>query len=161
MQLRTCSNPFRFHRYSHHRAKPRSGSRLSSIRHHRRRSVFANCTRRHRVRPVARPPDDTQCNLFSNNTLSKPTLYIDNLYNSLPSFLLFWHVKISSLKTYNGIDVIDNCHPLVRILWPATPSLSSAVVTSKSESLSKLSLLGDTTDGECVGTDTQRNRRQD
>ena len=38
---------------------------------------------RHRVRPVARPPNDTQCHLFSNSTLPKPTMYIDNLYNKL------------------------------------------------------------------------------
>jgi len=78
--------------------------------------------------PIIEQNLDTQCNLFSNNTLSKPTLYIDNLYNSLPSFLLFRHVKISSLKTYNGIDVIDNCHPTS---WDIVASNTFSVISGR------------------------------
>ena len=97
-------------------------------------------TRRHRVRPVAGPPDDAHCHLFNNNTLPKPTLYIDNLYNKLAelSTLLAgqdiskspdgW-VRLSTLKTYDGVDVLGN-RPAKTSL-PATLSQSAVVATSK------------------------------
>ena len=74
------------------------------------------------MRPVAGPPDDAPYHLFNNNTLPKPTLYIDNLYNKLTelSTLLAgqdipkspdgW-VRLSTLKAYHGVDVMGNRHP--------------------------------------------------
>ena len=56
------------------------------------------------------------------NTLPKPTLYIDILYNNLAelSTLLAGHdipkspdgwVRLSTLKSYDGVDVMGNRHP--------------------------------------------------
>ena len=59
---------------------------------------------------------------FNNNTLPQPTLYIDNLYNKLAELSTFlagqdipkspdgW-VRLSTLKSYDGVDVMGNRHP--------------------------------------------------
>ena len=133
-----CFNPSLLQSlYSHPLATTWPSSGLSPVHHHRYDRSWQPTTRRHRVRPVAGVPDNAQCHLFSNNTLPKPTLYIDNLYNKLAEFSC-WS-RSPNLPTAGFVFLPSNPMtvwtwwatdtPLVKTLLPAILSLSAVAAT--------------------------------